>query len=135
MARSKITALLPACNEQANIGDCIASVAWADEIFVVDSGSTDATQEIARAAGARVVYHDYVKSANQKNWAIPQAAHPWALSSLTLLAPMSHILFGTDFPYRTSKEIEKQLTQFKFTAAQLKAINRDNALKLFPRYR
>jgi predicted TIM-barrel fold metal-dependent hydrolase len=66
---------------------------------------------------------------------VAQAAHPWALSSLTLLSPIGHILFGTDFPYRTSKEIEKQLVQFEFSPKDLKAINRDNALKLFPRYR
>lgn len=77
--RSKITALIPACNEQANIADCIASVAWADEIFVVDSFSKDNTLELARAAGARVVQHEYVNSATQKNWAIPQASHGWVL--------------------------------------------------------
>ena len=77
--RSKITALIPACNEQANIAACIASVAWADEVFVVDSFSTDATPALARELGARVVQHEYVNSATQKNWAIPQAAHPWVL--------------------------------------------------------
>jgi predicted TIM-barrel fold metal-dependent hydrolase len=66
---------------------------------------------------------------------VAQAAHPWALSSLTLLAPINHVLFGTDFPYRTSKEIGRQLEQFGFSAADLAAINRGNALRLFPRYK
>jgi glycosyltransferase involved in cell wall biosynthesis len=79
MQRSKITALIPACNEEANIADCMASVAWADEVFVVDSFSRDRTVEIARAAGARLVQHEYVNSATQKNWAIPQASHEWVL--------------------------------------------------------
>lgn len=79
LQRSKITALIPACNEQANIADCMASVDWADEIFVVDSFSSDATPELARQAGARVIQHEYVNSATQKNWAIPQATHPWVL--------------------------------------------------------
>lgn len=79
MARSTITALIPSFNEQANIADCLASVKWADEVFVVDSFSTDRTPEIARAAGARVVQHEYVNSATQKNWALPQVTTDWLL--------------------------------------------------------
>lgn len=77
--RSKLTALLPVCNEQENIEACIRSAGFADEIFVVDSFSKDATPEIARRLGARLVQHEYVNSATQKNWAIPQAAHGWVL--------------------------------------------------------
>ncbi len=77
--RSKITALIPTFNEQANIAACIASVEWADEVFVIDSFSEDETPRIAAEAGARVVQHEYVNSATQKNWAIPQAAHEWVL--------------------------------------------------------
>ena len=77
--RSKLTALLPTFNEEANIADCIASVAWADEVFVVDSFSVDATPRIAAGKGARLVQHEYVNSASQKNWSIPQAAHEWVL--------------------------------------------------------
>lgn len=79
MPRSKITALIPAGNEERNITECLASVAWADEVFVVDSYSKDRTPELARAAGARVVQHEYVNSATQKNWAIPQCSHEWVL--------------------------------------------------------
>ncbi len=77
--RSQITALIPTYNEQANIAACLASVAWADEILVIDSFSTDATPEMARAAGARLIQHEYENSAAQKNRAIPQATHPWVL--------------------------------------------------------
>lgn len=77
--RARITALLPVCNEQANIEACLQSVAWADEVFVVDSFSTDETPEIARRHGAHVIQHEYINSATQKNWAIPQATHPWVL--------------------------------------------------------
>jgi len=75
--REKVTALIPAFNESANLRDCIESVSFADEILVVDSGSNDSTVEIARAAGARVLSHPYEGYAAQNNWAIPQAAHPW----------------------------------------------------------
>jgi len=78
-SRQKITALIPAFNEEGNIRACLESVRWADEIFVVDSFSTDATPAIAREFGARVIQHEYVNSATQKNWAIPQASHPWVL--------------------------------------------------------
>ena len=77
--RAKITALIPAFNEAQNLPACLESVRWADEIFVVDSFSTDATPDIARQFGARVVQHEYVNSATQKNWAIPQASHEWVL--------------------------------------------------------
>jgi len=75
----KVTALIPTYNEAANIADCLESVRWADEIMVVDSFSTDETVEIARRYTDRILIHEYVNSATQKNWAIPQAAHPWVL--------------------------------------------------------
>ena len=93
--RSKITALIPACNESANIEACIASVAWADEVFVVDSFSTDATPELARRAGARVVQHEYINSAAQKNWAIPQAAHAPFLSHPAQFSALLHPFFAS----------------------------------------
>ena len=66
---------------------------------------------------------------------VAQAAHPGALSSLTRLVRVNQILFGTDFPYRTSKEIGKGLVDYGFSAAELAAINRGNAAKLFPRFK
>jgi len=66
---------------------------------------------------------------------VAQAAHPGALSSLTRLVKVNQILFGTDFPYRTSKEIGKGLVDYGFNAAQLAAINRGNAVKLFPQFK
>jgi predicted TIM-barrel fold metal-dependent hydrolase len=65
---------------------------------------------------------------------VAQAAHPGALSSLTGLVPLSQVLFGTDFPYRSAKEIGKGLTDYGFKGAELAAINRGNAAKLFPRF-
>ncbi len=62
-----------------------------------------------------------------------QAAHPYALASLTRLIPASQIVFGTDFPYRTAAEHVKGLADYGFSAADLRAIERDNALALLPR--
>ena len=64
-----------------------------------------------------------------------QAAHPMALHSLRELVAVSQILFGTDYPYRTSKETAKGLTRCGFSEGELQAIDRRNALRLFPRFR
>lgn len=77
--RVPLTVLIPTYNEERNLHDCLASVAWADEILVVDSFSSDRTVAIATATGARIIQHAYLNSANQKNWAIPQCRHRWVL--------------------------------------------------------
>lgn len=61
-----------------------------------------------------------------------QAAHPYALASLTKLIPVSQIVFGTDYPYRTAADHVKGLTDYGFSAADLLAIDRGNALRLLP---
>jgi len=66
---------------------------------------------------------------------VAQAAHPGALSSLTRLVKVNQILFGTDFPYRSSREIGKGLVDYGFNEKELAAINRGNAVRLFPRLR
>lgn len=55
------------------------SVSWAEEVLVVDSGSTDRTRELAKAAGARVLEHAWEGYGQQKNWAMDQATGPWVL--------------------------------------------------------
>ena len=75
--RKKVTAIIPTFNEEHNIEVAIDSVAWADEIIVVDSFSTDNTVELAKSKGARILQREYENSASQKNWTIPQASHEW----------------------------------------------------------
>lgn len=77
--RPRLSVLLPTFNNEGLIRECLESVKWADEILVVDSYSTDATLEICREYGARIIQHEYVNSALQKNWAIPQCGHEWVL--------------------------------------------------------
>lgn len=67
-------------DEAANIDACLASVAWADEVLVVDCGSTDRTVEIARARGARVIVKDWPGYSAQKNFAAAEASNDWILS-------------------------------------------------------
>ena len=73
----KISAIITTYNEEKNIKNCLASIKWADEILVIDSFSTDNTVAICQAFGARVLQRKYEYAAEQKNWAIPQAKHPW----------------------------------------------------------
>ena len=76
----KISATIIAFNEATNIGDACKSLAWADEIVVVDSGSTDQTRQIAEACGARVITRDWPGFAAQKQFAVEQAAYDWIFS-------------------------------------------------------
>lgn len=64
-------------NEEANIARCLESVKFADDIVVVDSGSTDRTKEIAASLGARVMHRDWEGYAKQKEFALHQAKHEW----------------------------------------------------------
>ena len=76
---AKISVLLPTFNNAGIIRPTLECVKWADEILVVDSFSTDATLDICSEYGARVIQHEYINSAKQKNWAIPQCTHEWVL--------------------------------------------------------
>jgi glycosyltransferase involved in cell wall biosynthesis len=78
--RAHVSALVTTFNEERHIGDCLASLAWCDEVLVVDSFSTDRTPEIACGfPNVRFVQRTYFGSASQKNWAMDQAAHDWIL--------------------------------------------------------
>jgi glycosyltransferase involved in cell wall biosynthesis len=66
-------------NEEESIGECLAALAFAEEVLVVDSFSSDRTCEVARERGARVLQHQYLSPAAQRNWAIAQAEHEWVL--------------------------------------------------------
>lgn len=71
-----ISVLIPAKNEAANLRACIESARFADEIVVVDSGSTDGTQEIARSLGATVIDFRWDgRFPKKKNWALAHV--PW----------------------------------------------------------
>jgi glycosyltransferase involved in cell wall biosynthesis len=67
-------------NEEENLPRTLASVAWAEEIVVVDSGSTDRTVEIARSFGATVIERPWPGFAAQKNFAIAQCTGSWILT-------------------------------------------------------
>jgi 6-methylsalicylate decarboxylase len=64
-----------------------------------------------------------------------QANHKAALAALLTLVPTSQVLFGTDYPYRPGSETVEGLTSYGFSAAELRAIDRENAVRLMPRWR
>jgi hypothetical protein len=78
---AELSAIVITRNEEANIAACLASLAFAAEIVVVDNASTDATAAIARAAGAQVHHTpDWPGFGAQKNRALALATKPWVLS-------------------------------------------------------
>lgn len=79
-AAMKISATVITRDEERHIGAALESLAWADEIVVVDSGSTDRTVEIARGFTDRVVVTDWPGYAAQKNRAAAEASHDWIFS-------------------------------------------------------
>jgi glycosyltransferase involved in cell wall biosynthesis len=67
-------------NEEANLPRTLESVKWANEVVVVDSGSTDRTVEIAKRFGAKVLHNNWKGYGQQKNFAQDQTSHHWILN-------------------------------------------------------
>lgn len=101
-----------------NAGDglvpCLESVAFADEVVIVDSGSTDATVELARRHGARVIHQEWMGYGRQKEFATRQAQHDWVLS--------------LDADERVSEELRHSIQQAlvapRFNACRMARCNR-----------
>jgi glycosyltransferase involved in cell wall biosynthesis len=79
--RPPVSCLVFTLNEEVNLPHCLGSLAWCDDVVVVDSFSTDKTEAVAQAAGARFVQHRFTGFGDQRNWAFNQVPlkHPWAL--------------------------------------------------------
>ena len=74
-----LTGVVLTLNESRHLPDCLASLAWCDRLLVLDSGSTDATQDIARRAGARLVEHPFENYSRQRQQAMDLVSTPWLL--------------------------------------------------------
>lgn len=77
--RQPLSAVLITRNAASQLAECLASVAFCDEVIVVDSGSEDATAEIAGRHGARVIQAEWRGFGPQKQFAVEQASHDWVL--------------------------------------------------------
>ena len=95
----KISATIITFNEEPNIKAACESVAWADEIVVVDSESTDRTREIAEGCGARVIVNPWPGFGAQKQFAVDQARHDW--------------IFSLDADERVSDELRRAIETLK----------------------
>lgn len=95
----KISATIITLNEEHNLPRALASLTWAAEIIVVDSGSTDRTREIAAQHGARVIEHPWAGWSEQKNFAAAQARHDW--------------IFSLDADEAVSPDLEKALRDWQ----------------------
>jgi glycosyltransferase involved in cell wall biosynthesis len=79
MTRVPLSGVVTTLNNAATLPACLASLAFADEVLVLDSGSSDATVAIAERHGARVLVESFKGYGPQKQSAIDQAAHDWVL--------------------------------------------------------
>jgi glycosyltransferase involved in cell wall biosynthesis len=75
----KLSVIILTYNEEDYIGDAIQSVAFADEIIVLDSHSTDATAKIVSDSGAKLIFRKFDNYCNQRNHAIESATGEWVL--------------------------------------------------------
>ena len=97
MPRPAVSAIIHTLNEIEQIEECIRSVEWADEVYLVDSFSTDGTVERVRQAfpRVRVEQRQYLGAASTKNYAIDRAAHDW--------------IFVIDADERVTPELQREL--------------------------
>jgi len=95
----KISATIITLNEESNIKAACESVAWADEVLIVDSESTDATLSIARSCGARVITNRWPGFAAQKQFAVEQAQNEW--------------IFSLDADERVSAELRRSIEDLR----------------------
>jgi glycosyltransferase involved in cell wall biosynthesis len=101
--RAPVTAVIAARNAAADIAACVASVAWAGEVLVVENDSADDTVERARAAGAAVFSHPFRTIGSQRNAAIERAVHDW--------------IFVLDADERCTPELAAEVAALVATAA------------------
>jgi glycosyltransferase involved in cell wall biosynthesis len=95
----KISAVIIAFDEEENIADAINSVAWADEVLVVDSESTDETRAIAESLKAKVLTQKWQGFSRQKQFAVDNAAHDW--------------IFSLDADERVSNRLKDEILKLK----------------------
>lgn len=110
---TQISAIIITLNEERNIERCIASLhGVADEVVVIDSGSTDNTKAICEKLGARFVHHDWAGYSGQKNFANAQAKFPY--------------IYSIDADEALSEELKKSILEAK--AKGLNGVYKHNRL-------
>jgi glycosyltransferase involved in cell wall biosynthesis len=109
-----LAVVIPTLNEEIDLPDAIASVKFADEVLIVDSGSTDKTISIAKKAGAKVIHHPFASYSETRNFADQNISSDWILS----------IDADVSVPSRLAQEITNMLeTNINFLAFRIGRIN------------
>ena len=93
--RPKLSVYVIAYNDEPNMRACLESVAWADELIVVDSYSTDATEKISREFTEKVFQHEFHGFGRLRNEAVAHATHDW--------------IFSLDTDERATPELRREL--------------------------
>ncbi len=93
--RSKLSVYLITKNEEQNLERALKSLVWADEIVILDSGSSDKTLEIAKKYGAKTVFQEFNNFVDQKNNAMDLCTGDW--------------LFNVDADEEVSEELRKSI--------------------------
>ncbi len=101
----KISATVITLNEEASIVRALSSLDWADEIIVVDSGSTDKTIEIAESFGAKFAHREWTGFSDQKQFAAELADSDW--------------IFSLDADEEVSPELKQEIISFKASEATI----------------
>ncbi len=79
-SRAPITAFVVSFNEEEDIEACLESLSFCDEVIVIDSHSTDATPELCRTAGAKLIQRDWPGYVKQKAFGLAESSHQWVLN-------------------------------------------------------
>lgn len=98
MRKHNISAFIPVQDVEDIIEDCLKSITWVDEVFIVDAFSKDKTLEICKKfPNVKIVQHDYVNSGAQRTWGMPQVSHDW--------------VFIIDSDERCNQELHKEIEE------------------------
>lgn len=137
-----LSAVIMTKNEAHKIGRCISSVAWADEVLVIDSGSTDATREIAESLGARVTQQPWLGFSAQRNRGAELARYDWIfyidadeIVSRELAESVKGVMRGTPEPEDAYAVDRRGDFLGVLLPNEARASKRDNFIRLYNRRR
>lgn len=133
----RLTAAVITMNEEKNIRDCLQSISFADEIIVVDSGSTDSTRQVAELMGAKVYTEPFVHFSHQKNTALTKASGDWVFfidADERVPAELSAEITAITKSSRMDKVFSvRRITHFFGRELRYCGTQSDYPIRLFPR--
>ncbi|MEO8998291.1 MAG: glycosyltransferase family 2 protein [Rhodanobacter sp.] len=135
MGREPLSAVVTTLNSAATLDACLRGVSWADEIVVLDSGSSDATLAIAAHYGARIHSQPFAGYSAQKQTAIDLASHRWVLllDSDESLAPDAATLLQQALVMPTHAGYELWRREWQFWRWQSRRSRLNHYVRLFDR--